>query len=509
MKEVNKVNKVNKEGVIMLIVSSVLMLLVTLPVFGKIQPAKEVISLQNTLRDVAKDVSPAVVYIYTEKTLASKSYERDFDFDIPGFRWFFKRDDNDEENNYDKKFKKKIYPKEKIGGVGSGMIVTTDGFILTNYHVIEEATTVKVMMIDNSKYDAEVKGFDKRHDLAVIKIKVDKKLPIVSFGNSDSVMPGDIVVAIGNPFGYSNTVTMGIVSAKGRLFENFDVEGIPKRIPNVIQTDAPINPGNSGGPLVNIEGEVIGVSVAIAGNFSFGNIGNMGVGFAIPINDAKRILDDLIKGKRISTETPWIGIRLQEMDKKLAKKFNVEKGVIISEVDDKGPGKEVGLKSGDVIIKFNGKEVNSPSELVQMVAEKEVGDVVTLLILRDGKEKEIKVELAPWGEKSAKNTLRKEKGEEKVTDDIGLYVKNITDSLKEKYGIKSKTGVVVVEVEKDSLADKAEIQEGDVIKEVDKKEIDNVDDFERAVRKGNLKEGILLLIERGGNNIFVVLSSEK
>ncbi|MFH1824998.1 MAG: Do family serine endopeptidase [Candidatus Firestonebacteria bacterium] len=502
MKEVGKVKRVMRKVCNLGFVICVLILVATSPVLSKIQPAKEIVSLQNTLRDIAKTVNPAAVYIYTERKI-----EKGSEADIPGFKWFFKKDDNEGDEDYYKNMpKKKTFPKEKMGGVGSGMIVTSDGFILTNYHVIEEATVIKVVMSDSSKYDAEIKGFDKRHDLAIVKIKSDKKFPIVSFGNSDEVMTGDIVVAIGNPFGYANTVTMGIVSAKGRLFENFDMEGIPKRIPNIIQTDAPINPGNSGGPLVNIEGEVIGVNLAIAGNFSFGNVGSMGVGFAIPINEAKKILDNLIKGKKVSTETPWIGVKLQEMDKKLTKKFNVEKGMLISEVDEKGPGKEAGLKGGDVIIKFNGKEISAPSELVQMVAEKEVGDVIALLILRDGKEKEIKVELAPWGEKSDKSASNKEKGEEKKPSEIGLHVKNLSDRLMKEYGIKSKMGVIVVSVEKDSLSDKAEICEGDIIKEVDKKEIEDTDDFEKAIKNGDLKEGILLLIEREGNDIFVIIS---
>ncbi|MFH1075057.1 MAG: trypsin-like peptidase domain-containing protein, partial [Candidatus Firestonebacteria bacterium] len=270
----------------LMLVGIAVLLVSALPFSAKVQAGNEVRVLQNNLREIAKQASPAVVYIATEKRVKvgnGNGNSFDFNFDMPYFKKYFKKNDkDDDENGGGKNFNEK-----KMGGIGSGMIVTEDGFVLTNYHVVEDAETVKVMLTNDKKYDAEVKGYDVRHDMAVLKIKSNDKFPAVELGDSDKVMVGDIVIAVGNPFGYENTVTMGIVSAKGRLFDNMDVEGIPKRIPHIIQTDASINPGNSGGPLFNIEGEVIGVNMAIAGNFSLGSVGNMGVGFAIPINDVK------------------------------------------------------------------------------------------------------------------------------------------------------------------------------------------------------------------------------
>jgi serine protease Do len=301
------------------------------------------------------------------------------------------------------------------------------------------------------------------------------------------------------------------VSYKGRLFEDMMVNGNVKRIPNIIQTDASINPGNSGGPLVNLEGEAIGVNVAIAGNFSMGNVGNMGVGFAIPINDVKKIMDNLMKGTKTNVGSPWIGVKLQELDKKLAKKFGVEKGVLLSEIDDRGPAKEAGFKNGDIMVKMNGKPVESPKQVVQLIAEKEVGDEVAMTVIRDNKEKEIKVVLAPWGEKNAKSalTLKGDKAPAKKASETGIEVSDLNAKIAKQYGIKSKKGVIVEKVEKGSIADKAEIKEGDVIKEVDRKEIENTEEFEKAVKEGSLKDGLLLLIERQGSSVYIVISSEK
>jgi len=345
--------------------------------------------------------------------------------------------------------------------------------------------------------------------MAVLKIKSSDKFPAVELGDSDKLMVGDIVIAVGNPFGYENTVTMGIVSAKGRLFDNMDIEGIPKRIPHVIQTDAPINPGNSGGPLFNIEGEVVGVNMAIAGNFSMGSVGNMGVGFAIPINDVKVKLKELKEGRKNKDETPWVGVRLQEVDEKLSKKLKVDSGVLITEVDENGPGKEAGLKSGDVILQFDGKEVKSPKNIIEMVASREVGEVVIFKIVRDGKEKEIKIILAPWGEKSLTVKNGNSEDKERKNKDVGITVKNLSELLAKKFGIKADKGVVIAAVEKNSPADKSELQVGDLIKEVDKKVIKDRDDFEKTMNTSDLKEGILFLVERSGNSIFVVISSEK
>ena len=279
-----------------------LALALSLPAFAKVEASAELKAMQSNLREVAKQVNPSVVLIVVEKKSSEKvsGGRFGFDFEFPNdLRKFFKGDNGS--NDEDTPKKKQKLPQHKSSGMGSGFVITSDGYVITNYHVVEDADSVKVTMYDETVYDAEVKGYDKRHDVAVVKIKSDKKFPAAALGDSDKTFVGDIVIAIGNPFGYSNTVTMGIVSAKGRLFDNPELNGAIKRIPNIIQTDAAINPGNSGGPLLNIEGEVIGVNMAIAGDFSTGNVGNMGLGFAIPIKDVKKLLDELVKGKKTVT----------------------------------------------------------------------------------------------------------------------------------------------------------------------------------------------------------------
>ena len=487
-----------------------LALALSLPAFAKVEASAELKAMQSNLREVAKQVNPSVVLIVVEKKSSEKvsGGRFGFDFEFPNdLRKFFKGDNGS--NDEDTPKKKQKLPQHKSSGMGSGFVITSDGYVITNYHVVEDADSVKVTMYDETVYDAEVKGYDKRHDVAVVKIKSDKKFPAAALGDSDKTFVGDIVIAIGNPFGYSNTVTMGIVSAKGRLFDNPELNGAIKRIPNIIQTDAAINPGNSGGPLLNIEGEVIGVNMAIAGDFSTGNVGNMGLGFAIPIKDVKKLLDELVKGKKTVTETPWVGIRLHDIDGKLAKKLGIKNGVLIPEVDEKGPGKAAGLLSGDVVIKLDGTDVSSGKQLAGAIASLEVGDQIVLTVNRSGKEKEIKLVLAPWGEKTAevKGSEKKEDAAKKSSS-IGVTVRTLTENMASQYGLKSWGGVVVTGVEDNSVADNADITEGDIIKEVDRTAVKTADEFAKAVADADLKAGVLILVEREGTSRYVVLSKE-
>lgn len=473
---------------------------------AKVQAGNEVKALQNNLREISKQASPAVVYITTEKKIKEDSNSIfPFEFGMPDFKKYFKNRNGEEEEQDNSREKRN--KGQRVGGIGSGMIISGDGYILTNYHVVEDALTVKVTLTDDKKYEAEVKGYDARHDIAVLKIKSNDTFPAVELGDSDKVMVGDLVLAVGNPFGYENTVTMGIVSAMGRLFDNMDITGIPKRIPHVIQTDAPINPGNSGGPLLNIEGEVIGVNMAIAGNFSMGSAGNIGLGFAIPINDVKAKLKELMAGRKNIDETPWVGVRLQEVEGRLSKKLKVSAGVLITEVDAKGPGKEAGLKSGDVIVKFNGKTVKAPKNIVEMVAAGEVGETAVFTVVRDGKELEIKIVLAPWGAKSAVSKGKTSGEKEKKHKAAGIAVKDLNESLAGKYGLKSDKGVVIIEVEENTPADKSNLRVGDLIKEVDKKAVKDKEEFEKAMSSADLKEGVLFVVEREGSTLFVVVTS--
>jgi len=507
-REGNDMNAVKR--MLICLAGAVLAAGLALPVSAKVEAAGELKAMQDNLREIAKQVNPSVVLIVVEKKTSEKTSggKYGFNFDFPNdLRKFFKGDNGGDDEDTPKKRQK--MPQYKSSGMGSGFVVTADGYVITNYHVIEDANSVKVTMFDETTYDAEVKGYDKRHDVAVVKIKSDKKFRAAELGDSDQTLVGDIVIAIGNPFGYSNTVTMGIVSAKGRLFDNPELNGAIKRIPNIIQTDAAINPGNSGGPLLNISGEVIGVNMAIAGDFSTGNVGNMGLGFAIPIKDIKKILESLIKGKKSVAETPWVGIRLQDIDTKLAKKLGIQSGVLIPEVDEKGPGKAAGLLSGDVVVKLDGKEISNGKQLAGAVASKEVGDPVVMTVNRGGKEKDIKIVLAPWGEKSAgeNGVVKKEEGTKKSSS-IGVTVKTLTDKTAKLYGLKSGDGVVVTGVEDGSIADNAEIAEGDIIKEVDRKGVKSAAEFDKAIEDADLKAGILMLVEREETSRYVVLVKE-
>lgn len=461
-----------------------------------VKPGSEVLSIQEAFVQVAERVGPSVVHISTEQIMKFRSFGSD-EFD-DFFRRFF-----GDESPFERPRERERQREYKQRGLGTGMIITEDGYILTNYHVVKDVTKITVSLPTKEKFSGKVIGVDKRHDLAVIKINSNKKLPTLVLGNSDKVRVGEWVIAIGNPFGYDNSVTVGVVSAKGRLFENIDEEGT-KRMPNLIQTDAAINPGNSGGPLVNIYGEVIGINVAIISPSG----ANAGIGFAIPINEAKKSLDDLIKGKKIVSATPWIGIGLQELDEKLADKFKVKSGVLINKIDEKGPGKDAGLKIGDIVTKIDNEEVRNPDELAKTVAERRVGDKVRLTIMRDGKEKIIEVKLAPWGKKEPQAAEEIEEPETKETKKtwLGITVASITSDLVEKYKLSEKKGVVVTKIEEKSQAEEAGIEVGDVLIEIDKEKLSGVDDFEKLTKKANIKEGILLLIDRHGNTIYIVLS---
>ena len=307
------------------------------------------------------------------------------------FTFFFL---NDDEYYYRKP---REVEKEIPKSLGTGMIIRADGYVLTNYHVVENVSSIEVILASKDSYPAKIVGVDKRHDIAVIKIDAKGDLPVVALGDSDSIKVGQWVISIGNPFGYENTVTVGVISAKGRIFEEGYVKGEYRRIPNIIQTDAAINPGNSGGPLLNIYGEVIGVNMAIAstsGSFA-------GIGFAVPVNDAKAAIGDLIKGKKVSEETPGIGVRMQRLDEGLLRKFRVSDGILVAGVDPGSPADKAGIKSGDVIVAFNGKLIDKPEALSSAISSLKVGDEAEVGVVRAGSVRTFKVKLGILGKWNA------------------------------------------------------------------------------------------------------------
>ncbi len=435
-------------------------------------------SLGQAFVEVAKKVQPAVVNITTEKTVTMRPWDRfgeDFFRGSP-FEDFFRGFGSPRERG------KEYKQKQRSGG--SGVIVDKEGYILTNNHVVEGAEKVKVRLNDGREFTANLKGQDSRTDLAVLHIKA-KDLPAAALGDSEKLEVGEWAIAIGSPFGLEHTVTVGVISAKGRsglgtgTYEDF------------IQTDASINPGNSGGPLINIDGEVIGINAMIIQP-------GTGIGFAIPINMAKQILNDLIKyGKFVR---PWLGISAQDLTPEMMEYFKVKEkeGVLVGQVYPGTGAEKAGLTSGDIIKSVDDKAVKNVNELVKEIqSSKKVGQKVKLGIIRDGKAMTIELTTTAMPEKAE---LTKEKAEE---EKLGAKVQELTPQLAARYRISGiKQGVVVLSVEDGSIADEIGLQEGDVILEINRKKIENLKDYEKAIREANLEKGILFQLHRKGSSFY-------
>ncbi|MBW1773728.1 MAG: DegQ family serine endoprotease [Deltaproteobacteria bacterium] len=383
-------------------------------------------------------------------------------------------------------------PKEfKQRSLGSGFIIDKEGHILTNNHVVEGTDEIKVILSDKREFSAKIIGRDPKTDLALIRVEADSPLTPLSLGDSEKLEVGDWVIAIGNPFGLGSTVTSGIVSAKYRkigagAYDNF------------IQTDASINPGNSGGPLLNTAGEVVGINSAI---FS-GTGGSIGIGFAIPINMVKDLLPQLKKGKVVRG---WLGVMIQQINKELKEKLGLkdEKGALVADVMDGGPAEEAGIKRGDVIISFDGKEIKEMSELPYIVASTPVGKKVIVELIRKGRKKEFEVEV---GE------IKEEKGAPaalEVKPKLGMTVKEIAPELARKLDLSEDKGVVVVRVDANSPAKDAGIRPGDIILEVDQEEIKDLEAYEEKIEDYKTGDTILFLINRKGTTLYVTLKMEE
>ena len=431
--------------------------------------------------EVAQKVQPAVVNITTEKTVTMRPWERYGDDFFKGspFEEFFRG------FGFSPREKGKEYRQKQRSG-GSGVVVDKEGYILTNNHVVEGADKVKVRLNDGREFTATVKGQDRRTDLAVLYIKA-KDLPVATLGDSDKLEVGEWAIAIGSPFGLEHTVTVGVISAKGRsglgtgTYEDF------------IQTDASINPGNSGGPLCNIDGEVIGINAMIIQP-------GTGIGFAIPINMAKQILNDLIKQGKVVR--PWLGISAQDLTQEMMEYFQVKEkeGVLVGQVYPGTGAEKAGLVSGDIIKSVDDKMVKSVNELVKEIQRKKVGQKVKLSLIRNGKETTVEVTTAAMPDKPEGQKEKEKEAEEK----LGAKVQELTPPLASRYQISGvKYGVVVVGIEDGSLADEMGLQEGDVILEINRKKIDALKDFEKAAKEANLEKGILFHIHRKGRSFYL------
>ncbi|MCM8774054.1 MAG: Do family serine endopeptidase [Candidatus Omnitrophica bacterium] len=379
--------------------------------------------------------------------------------------------------------------------VGSGVIIDRDGYILTNVHVVSDADEVKVVLYDGRELKATVKGIDPRTDLAVIKINA-KDITVAKLGDSDKLKIGQFVFALGNPFGistnYANaqpTVTFGVISALHRFLPG--AEGRDS-LDDLIQTDAAINPGNSGGPLVNLDGEVVGINIAIITRSG----GHEGIGFAIPINKAKLVLGKLVKGEKVLYG--WLGVNIQDLNQDLRNYFGIkeQEGVIVVRVFKNSPAEKAGLKEGDLILSFDNKKVTDTRELIKLVSITEVNKIVPLKIIRDGKEQnlEIKIGARPDDLSSIETVER--------TFFRGMEVEDLTSFWKNKFNIKGEEGVVIVNIEQDSSAERAGLAVGDVITIIGNRRVRNKEDFERAI--SNLQGDCLVKTNRG----FFVLKEE-
>lgn len=374
--------------------------------------------------------------------------------------------------------------------LGSGFIISEDGYIFTNYHVIENAKEITVTLHDGESYEADVIGIDPKTDLALIKIEANDKLPYVKMGDSEKLEVGEWVVAIGNPFGLAETVTAGIVSAKGRIIGSGPYD-------NFIQTDASINPGNSGGPLFNINGEVVGINTAIINQ-------GQGIGFAIPINMALELLPQLKKGKVIRG---WLGIVIQEVTPELAEFFGLSsaRGALITNIESGSPADKAGLKKEDIILEFDGKKIENMKDLPLIVAKTPVGEEVKVNILRDGKTMEMKLTV---GEMPTEGMIAGPSGDVPTTDTkLGIAVEDVTPNIAHYLGLPDDNGVLVSTVENGGLAEKAGIMRGDIIMELNHTKIKDVEDFRTAIEEAKETGSYLFSIWRNGITILVALST--
>jgi serine protease Do len=434
--------------------------------------------------DLVDAVKPAVVNISTLSTVK-----------IPGnpFQFFFGQGDQDQEkgqlDGFVKKFFGDIPDRElKQRSLGSGVIIDQAGYILTNYHVVRRATAITVRLTDGREFKAKVVGRDPKTDLSLIKIAAPAlDLPVLVLGDSDRMRVGDWVLAVGNPFGLAHTVTQGIISATGRVIGTGPYD-------NFLQTDAPVNPGNSGGPLINLRGEVVGITTAIVAT-------GQGIGFAIPSNVAKNVVVQLREKGRVVRG--WIGVSIQEVTPEMAELFGMKRpeGALVGDVEPKSPAQAAGIKRGDIIVRFNGKEVKTMSDLPLMVAQTPVGSTAGVTVMREGKELTLPVKIGELAEEQAAPPA----GKEPETTDFGMSLGDMTPEIQRELGAEEKTGVVVLDVAKGSAADEAGIEAGDIIKEVNRRPVKRLAEYRAAVAKAGKGATVLLLVKRGTTTYYVSL----
>ncbi|PKL51586.1 MAG: hypothetical protein CVV37_05685 [Nitrospira bacterium HGW-Nitrospira-1] len=433
----------------------------------------------RAMAEVTAAVKPAIVNISTSRTVKIAGGMDPFR-DDPFFRRFF--GDN---------FGRQQHPKEqKSVGLGSGVIVSPDGYIITNYHVVKDADEIKVLMSDKKEYAGKVIGSDPKTEISIVKIEA-AGIPTISWGNSDLLQVGEIVLAVGNPYGLNQTVTMGIVSALGRAnvgiadYEDF------------IQTDAAINPGNSGGALVNVKGELVGINTAIYSTSG----GYQGIGFAIPSNMVKSVMDSLIKKGKVVRG--WLGVSIQGITPELAKQFNLKEstGALVGDVVENSPAEKAGLKRGDVVIEYDGKKIEEPYILRNMIANTLPGEEHQMQVIRDNKTLTAQVTIGELPASAQEEAASG--GYENVMK--GIAVQNLAPEIAQRLKIPDRIkGVIISDIAEDSVSSGVLIQ-GDIIQEINRKKVSDAKNYQEIVSKIKKGEDVLLLIYRKGISLFVTL----
>jgi len=430
---------------------------------------------------LADTVSPAVVHIRVEKTVKGGG---------PGNHQFGQNPFGGNEQFkefFGRNFGQQHQSEFKQPGQGSGFIIDKSGYIVTNNHVVEGADTIKVLLKDDTEYDAEIVGRDPVTDIALIKVEAKGNLPAVPMGSSDNLKVGEWVAAIGSPFGLEHTVTAGIVSAKGRVIGSGPYD-------DFIQTDASINPGNSGGPLINMRGEIVGINTMIIA-------GGRGIGFAIPIDLAKDIIVQLKTSGEVTRG--WLGVTIQDLKGDLAQYYGLKdkSGVLVASVVPGDPAERAGIQPKDIIMEVDGKKVTTSRDLTSLAAKLGVGDTARVTILRDGHQKDLalKVGKRPLTMAAASDHQKKEKKGE-----YGFQVTELTPQVAQRYNIKEATGVIVIGVEPNSKAQAAGIQQGDLIIEINRKNVASVKDFKNLIDQHKKGDGVNLLVKRMNGGLMVI-----
>jgi serine protease Do len=443
-------------------------------------------SMSDAFVHIAGTASPAVAFIEVESKVSARNTGMpDFgegpDPSMPFFR-FFERPGQPN----------RPMPPQLRRGQGTGFIVSPDGYMLTNGHVVDGAERISVTLGDGREFQAKLIGVDKPTDIAVIKVE-DGELPYLPLGDSDELKVGEIVMAIGNPFGQRNSITQGIVSAKGR-----NGVGITDYA-DFIQTDAAINPGNSGGPLLNLDGEVVGMNTAILSRTG----GSLGIGFAIPINSIKDIKDTLISGK--SVERGFLGVNIQDVDSGIAEHFNAKpnQGAIVADIVADSPAEKSGLQRGDIVTEFDGKPVKDAASLRNMVAMTTPNEPVDARILRNGNEQTMSLTVG----KRDEDQIAALRGDAEAPAELGMSLQNLTPDLAQQLGLDAENGVVISEVHPGSAADRAGLEPGMLILEVNREPVGNVAQFRKFFTESE-KESVLLRVADNDGTRYVIVRKE-